>query len=42
VLEVYTIEEVLELNDLTVEDCLIYLVEAGYLSLPEIKPLDYD
>jgi hypothetical protein len=42
ILDVYSIEELLELNDLTTEDLLIYLVEEGYLSLPSIKPLEFD
>lgn len=39
ILETYTIEELLELNDLTPEDCLEFLVEEDFLSLPEVKPL---
>lgn len=38
-LETYSLEEILELNDLTVEDCLEFLVEEGFVELPEVKPL---
>ncbi len=38
-LETYTIEDILELNDLTAEDCLEFLVEEGFVELPEVKPL---
>lgn len=41
ILETYSLEDILELNDLTAEDCLEFLVEEGYLSLPEIKPLEF-
>lgn len=42
VLETYSLEEILELNDLTLEDCLEFLVEEGYVELPDIKPLDFE
>ena len=42
ILETYSLEELLELNDLTSEECLEYLVEEGYIELPEIKPLDFE
>lgn len=42
VLEVYTLEEILELNDLTTEECLEFLVEEDFLSLPEVLPVDLD
>lgn len=41
ILETYSIEDILELNDLTTEDCLEFLVEEGFVSLPEIKPLEF-
>lgn len=41
-LEVYTLEEILELNDKTEEDCLEFLVEEKFVDLPKIKPLDFD
>lgn len=40
-LELYTIEEILELNDLTTEECLEFLVDEGFVSLPRIKPLAF-
>lgn len=42
VLEVYTLEDILELNDKTPEDCLEFLVEEGWIDLPRIKPLDFE
>lgn len=42
VLDVYDLEQILELNDKTTEDCLEYLVEEGYVELPRIKPLDFE
>ena len=41
ILETYSLEDILELNDLTAEECLEFLVDEGYLDLPEIKPLDF-
>jgi hypothetical protein len=41
-LEAYTLEEILNLNDMTEEDVLIYLVEERIITLPEIKPLEYE
>jgi len=42
ILETYTLEEILELNDKTTEDCLEFLVEEGFVKLPSIKPLDFE
>lgn len=42
VLEVYTLSEILELNDKTDEDCLEYLVEEGYVKLPSVTPLEFE
>jgi hypothetical protein len=42
ILEVYSLEELLELNDMTTEELLIYLVEERVLTLPKIKPLEFD
>jgi hypothetical protein len=39
VLGVYTLEEVLEVNDMTVEDCLVFLVYNYGLVLPDYGPL---
>ena len=38
----YSIEDILELNDLTEEDLLIYLVENDYIKLPNIRPIDFE
>jgi len=42
ILDCYSLEEILELNDMTPEDCLIYLLDEKMISLPEVKPLEYD
>lgn len=36
-LEDYTIEEILELSDLTPEEAVAYLVTYGVLELPEVR-----
>lgn len=41
-LETYSLEELLELNDLTSEDCLEFLVAHKFIHLPEIQPLEFD
>lgn len=41
ILETYSLEDILELNDLTPEDALEFLVEEGLVELPEIQPLDF-
>lgn len=42
ILETYTISEILELNDLTDEDALKFLVEEDFVTLPEILPLEFE
>lgn len=42
ILDVYSIEELLELNDLTTEELLIFLITEKFIDLPEIQPLDLD
>lgn len=42
ILTTYTISEILELNDLTDEDALKFLVEEKFVKLPEILPLEFD
>ena len=42
ILDVYSISDILELNDLTEEDLLIYLVENDYVTLPAIRPIDFE
>lgn len=39
VLDVFSLEEVIEQNDLTVEELLVLLVEGGVLKLPDIEAL---
>jgi hypothetical protein len=39
-LEVYSLEEILAYNDLTVEELLEMLIESGYIKLPEVEPLE--
>lgn len=41
-LETYTIQDLLEINDLTEEDCLRFLVESEFMHLPKVLPLDFD
>lgn len=41
ILQTYTFQEVLEINELTEEDVLLFLVEEEFLELPEPKPIDY-
>lgn len=42
VLETYSLSELLELNDVTEEDILEFLVESKILDLPELTPLEFD
>lgn len=42
ILDVYSIEDLLDLNDKTTEELLIFLIEEGYIDLPAIRPLDLD
>lgn len=43
VLETYPLDELFEYNDLTEAEVLEYLIEQGFLSLPEMLPVDvYD
>lgn len=42
ILDVYSISDILELNDKTDEECLEFLVEEGYVSLPDIQPLEFE
>lgn len=41
ILEVYDLSEIIELNDLTQEEVLEYLVENKILLLPEVQPLEF-
>ncbi len=38
-LETYSFSELLEHNELTEEDVLVFLNEQGLLTLPEVEPL---
>jgi len=40
ILEIYSLEEILELNDYTLEDALYYLVENEFVTLPTPEPVD--
>lgn len=42
ILETYSLEEILELNDSTEEEALEFLVTQGFLVLPKIKPLEFE
>jgi hypothetical protein len=42
ILTCYSITELLELNDKTEEELLIFLVEEGYIRLPDVQPLEFD
>lgn len=39
-LEVYSLAELLEQNDLTEEEVLVALSEQGMIKLPEVQPLE--
>lgn len=41
-LDIYSLEELLEMNDLTEADALVYLVNTNYISPPEITPLEFE
>lgn len=42
ILDCYSLEEILELNDITLEEALIYLHEEKFVKLPEKLPLEFD
>lgn len=42
ILDAYTLEDLLELNDKTTEDCLEFLVEEAFITLPDIQPLEFE
>lgn len=39
ILEVYSLEEILDENDLTIADALFFLVENKLVELPNVRPL---
>lgn len=42
ILQTYSLEEILELNELTESDILHFLVEQGFIHLPDPRPLYLD
>jgi hypothetical protein len=38
-LDIYTLEEILDYNDVTVSELLVMLVQDGTIKLPEVEPL---
>lgn len=40
ILDVYSLIEILDLNDITEAEALEFLCEEEFIELPEIKPLD--
>jgi len=42
VLQTYSLDDILELNELTEEDILLFLVEEDFLKLPNPRPVDLD
>ncbi len=38
-LEVFTLEDILDHNDMTVEEMILALVREGLIALPEIRPV---
>lgn len=42
ILDTYSLEDILELNDKTEADALYFLLQQEFLELPEVLPLDYD
>jgi hypothetical protein len=42
ILQTYEFSEILDLNDLTEEDVLYYLVEQEFIDLPNPRPIDLD
>ena len=41
ILETYTLPEIIELNDMTEEEVLEYLVVHNVIKLPDIQPLEF-
>lgn len=42
ILDCYSLEEILELNDITLEEALTFLHEEKFIKLPENLPLEFD
>ena len=41
-MQTYTIEEILEWNEVTVEDAVYYMVQQQFIELPTPEPIDFD
>jgi len=42
VLDLYSLEEILEINDVTPEEALEYLVQSRFIKLPEPQELEFE
>lgn len=42
ILDTYSLEEILELNDLTEAEALQFMLDQDFIRLPEVLPLDYE
>lgn len=42
ILETYSLDEILEINEVTQEDTLLFLVEQEFVKLPNPEPLDFE
>lgn len=42
VLQTYSLEEIFELNDLTEEEVLTFLLQQEFIELPDFLPIDLD
>ncbi len=42
ILDVYSLEDILELNNVTTEEALEFMVEEEFIKLPAIKPLEFE
>lgn len=42
ILDVYSLEQILEYNDLSPEDALAFMVGEDYITLPEVTPISFD
>jgi hypothetical protein len=41
ILQTYSLEDILDYNELTEEDALLFLVEEEFVELPNVQPLDF-
>lgn len=42
ILDTYTLEEILEWNDVTNDEALGFMVDKGFIKLPNPRPISYD